>query len=63
MDIKNVKGALANPTITGKYGPNASGINETSVFAIASIIPVPDILPVKIPAAIKIEITATTLLA
>ena len=59
--MKKVKGMLTSAVITARYGPMASGITASRLLDIASTMPVPDRMPVKMPAAKIRPTTARTL--
>ncbi|MNR56821.1 hypothetical protein D3C85_1774750 [compost metagenome] len=59
--MKKVNGMLTSAVITARYGPRKSGITANRLFDIASTMPVPLRIPVKIPAAKISPTTASTL--
>ncbi|MNC71479.1 hypothetical protein D3C81_1785060 [compost metagenome] len=59
--MKKVNGMLTIAVITARYGPRASGITASRLLDMASTMPVPDRMPVKIPAAKISPTTASTL--
>ncbi|MNF04123.1 hypothetical protein D3C80_2035690 [compost metagenome] len=59
--MKNVNGMLTSAVITARYGPRKSGITASKLFDMASTMPVPDRIPVKMPAAKIRPTTASTL--
>ncbi|MNY55798.1 hypothetical protein D3C86_1918070 [compost metagenome] len=59
--MKNVNGMLTSAVITARYGPRNSGITASKLLDMASTMPVPDRIPVKIPAAKINPTTARTL--
>ncbi|MNN86863.1 hypothetical protein D3C81_2043340 [compost metagenome] len=59
--MKKVNGMLTIAVITARYGPNASGMTDSRLLDMASTMPVPDRMPVKMPAAKISPVTASTL--
>ncbi|MOA49303.1 hypothetical protein D3C78_1721620 [compost metagenome] len=59
--MKKVNGMLTSAVITARYGPMDSGITASRLLDMASTMPVPDRMPVKIPAAKISPTTANTL--
>jgi len=49
--MENVSGALRSAVTTPRQGPSAPGTIWTAPLAMASVMPVPDMIPVKAPAA------------
>ncbi|MNR29539.1 hypothetical protein D3C85_1469320 [compost metagenome] len=58
--MKNVKGMLISAVNTARKGPKLSGMMLSKLLAMASTMPVPDRIPVNMPAANISAVTANT---
>ncbi len=63
LEIRKVNGIERIAVTTAMCGPSDAGIAPATDFAIASVMPVPLRMPVKIPAAKITEITGKMLAA